>query len=165
MPDKWTFNIKPINKLIFKYGGDFKGWIDPFAGMNSPAEFTNDINPEMNTIYHLESFEFAQILKGQYNGCLHDPPYSIGQVMESYKGYGYEQRIKYDRSGMYHQTKTEIAKKIKTGGYTISFGWSSAGFGKKRGFKIIEILLVAHGRGHYDTICTVERKFRHELNL
>lgn len=31
MPNKWTFEIPPIKKLIYKYGGDFKGWIDPFA--------------------------------------------------------------------------------------------------------------------------------------
>lgn len=41
----------------------------------------------------------------------------------------------------------------------ISFGWNSQGFGKNLGFKIIEILLVAHGRGHNDTIVTVEERF------
>lgn len=32
------------------------------------------------------------------------------------------------------------------------------GIGKKNGFEIIEILLVAHGGMHNDTIVTVERK-------
>ena len=40
----------------------------------------------------------------------------------------------------------------------ISFGWNSIGFGKNRGFEIIEILLVAHGGTKNDTIVTVERK-------
>lgn len=32
------------------------------------------------------------------------------------------------------------------------------GIGKTRGFEIVEILLVAHGGNHNDTIVTVERK-------
>ena len=30
--------------------------------------------------------------------------------------------------------------------------------GNKRGYEIIEILLVSHGSAHNDTICVVERK-------
>lgn len=40
----------------------------------------------------------------------------------------------------------------------ISFGWNSGGIGKKYGFEIAEILMVAHGGWHNDTICTVEMK-------
>lgn len=43
MPNKWTFQIQPITELIKRYVGDGKGWIDPFAGMTSPAEITNDL--------------------------------------------------------------------------------------------------------------------------
>ena len=42
----------------------------------------------------------------------------------------------------------------------LSFGWNSGGIGKSLGFEIIEILLVAHGGAHNDTICTVERKLK-----
>lgn len=60
--------------------------------------------------------------------------------------------------------KTTIAYRIELGGLAISFGWNSNGFGKKRGFEIIEILMVAHGgNGHNDTICTVERKINQPL--
>ncbi len=54
---------------------------------------------------------------------------------------------------------------IKVGGYAISFGWNSSGFGKKRGFEIIEILLVAHGGRHNDTIVTVERKVQNIISF
>lgn len=40
----------------------------------------------------------------------------------------------------------------------ISFGWNSGGIGKQYDFEIIEIMLVAHGGAHNDTIVTVERK-------
>jgi len=52
----------------------------------------------------------------------------------------------------------EISRILKPNGIVISFGWNSSGVGKVRGFEIIEILLVAHGGMHNDTICTVERK-------
>ena len=53
MSNKWTFTIKPIKELLEKYVGDGTDWIDPFAGQHSPAEITNDINPDRPTKYHL----------------------------------------------------------------------------------------------------------------
>ena len=52
----------------------------------------------------------------------------------------------------------ELARLIKPGGHVISFGWNSNGFGKRLGFKVIEILLVQHGGLSHDTIVTVERR-------
>lgn len=44
------------------------------------------------------------------------------------------------------------------GGVCLSFGWSTNGMGKTRGYEIEEILLVAHGGARNDTICMAERK-------
>lgn len=52
----------------------------------------------------------------------------------------------------------EIARIVKPDGYCLSFGWNTNGVGKKRGFEIVEILVVAHGGSKNDTLCTVERK-------
>lgn len=30
-PSHWTFEIKPIARLLSKYVGNGNGWIDPFA--------------------------------------------------------------------------------------------------------------------------------------
>jgi len=54
--------------------------------------------------------------------------------------------------------RNEIARIVPVGGKVISFGWNSAGMGLKRGFKIIRIMMVAHGGQHNDTIVTVEEK-------
>jgi hypothetical protein len=35
-------------------------WCDPFAGRNSPAQITNDLDPKINTTYHLEALEFLK---------------------------------------------------------------------------------------------------------
>jgi len=162
MPSEWTFTIQPIAKLIARYVGDGKGWIDPFAGENSPAEITNDLNPKRPAKFHLHAKDFAKQLTGQFKGCLFDPPYSIRQTKECYSGFGYSM-TQDDTNYFPNNVKDLIAPKIETGGIAISFGWNSGGFGKNLGFEIIEILLVPHGGHHHDTIVTVERKFTHGL--
>ena len=47
---------------------------------------------------------------------------------------------------------------IRPGGIVVSCGWNSNGMGIKRGYILREVLLVAHGGNHNDTICTVEQK-------
>lgn len=163
--NKWTFIIPPIAKLVRKYVGDGSGWVDPFAGMYSPAELTNDINPEMPAKYHLPAEDFVKQLNGIYEGVLFDPPYSYEQISRAYKGMGLPVTPLETSDNFYSRVRNPICNKIKNGGYAISFGWNSNGFGKRRGFHIVEILLVAHGGGHYDTIVTVEQKNQGSLYL
>ena len=158
MPSRWTFSIPPIEALVAKYVGDGKGWIDPFAGMTSPAEFTNDLNPEAKAQSHLDALDFLKGLKGQYRGILFDPPYSYQQMQECYDSIGIGKITSRHATNFYGDLREAIAPLIVPGGLALSFGWNSIGQGKTHGFEIIEILLVCHGRAHNDTICTVERK-------
>ena len=165
MPNKWTFQIEPIKGLIKKYvkrGG--RGWIDPFAGENSPAEITNDLNPDRPTKYHLYAHDFANQLQGLYIGCLFDPPYNLAQIKECYSNIGAEPPTDYNLDASFGKVKDIISNKIKGEGIVISFGWNSNGFGIHRGFTIEEILLVPHGGHHYDTIVVVEKKIQHLFN-
>lgn len=159
MPSKHTFKIKPVKELIQKYIGTGEGWADPFCGENSPAEFTNDLNPLKPAKYHLHAKEFSLLLP-MINGCLFDPPYSLRQVKECYDSIGINLFVE-DSKRFPQNVKEVIAPKIINNGLVISFGWNSQGFGKKLGFEIIEILLIAHGASHNDTIVTVERKITH----
>jgi hypothetical protein len=160
MPSKHTFLIKPIAQLINKYVGDGKNWIDPFAGENSPVEITNDININKPTIYHLSAEQFVSELKGRFKGILFDPPYSLRQTKECYESAGIDFMQKDSQQAVHFGKVKDISKNlILQGGIAICCGWNSNGFGKKRGFELIEILLVCHGgNGHNDTIVTVERK-------
>lgn len=163
MPDKWTFKIKPIKQLVHKYVGDGKDWIDPFAGENSPAEITNDLNPARPTKFHLHAKDFVIGLNGhKLKGCLFDPPYSTRQIKECYDSIGVTMSFE-DSNQFPNNIKKLIAPKIEQGGVVITCGWNTVGFGKDLGFEKIEILLVCHGGHHNDTIVTVERKFRNEL--
>ena len=55
-------------------------------------------------------------------------------------------------------TRVKVDALIVPGGVVLSFGWSSNGMGKTRGYEMFGILLVAHGGAHNDTIYLVERK-------
>lgn len=161
MPNHETFKIKPIKTLLDRYVGKGGNWVDPFAGANSPAKMTNDHDPKMQTIFHMDALEFAKSInhKWGFEGTLFDPPYSFTQIKEHYQNL-FSRKLKGDEHlmGFYEKVKSELCDKIKPGGYAISFGWNSNGFGKARGFKIIEIMIVAHGGSKNDTIVTVEQK-------
>lgn len=156
----WTFTIPPIKKLVGRYISDGIGWADPYAGTNELVEYTNDINLGRPSKYHLDALDFAKILPNDLSGVLFDAPYSYRQVSEHYKAIGRKVTALDTSYNFYGRVMNEITPKIKIGGYALSFRWNSNGFGKKRGFEIVEILLVAHGLNHSDTICTVERKIK-----
>lgn len=160
MPNKATFTIKPIRELIGRYvnGGV---WADPFAGWHSPAELTNDLNPDAPTLDHQEALQWSRTLKdGALGGVLFDPPYSPRQVAECYKQIGKATTMQTTQANFWTEVKDALAPKVREEGIAICCGWTSQGFGKNRGFELLEILLVPHGGHHNDTIVTVERRPR-----
>ena len=137
MPNKRTFTIEPIEKLIEEEIGD--EYIDPF-----PFEYKEDASEYLKRIEAHNYGVFA-------------PPYSPRQLKECYKGLG-----EYDtKSSTWSNWKDLMAEKVLD--KCISFGWNTCGLGKKRGCKITRILMVCHGGMHNDTICTVERRVQERL--
>ena len=165
MPSRWTFQIPPIAELIAKYVGNGQGWIDPFAGMTSPAEFTNDLNQMAKAQSHIDALDYLKGLHGQYQGIIFYPPYSYQQMKECYEEIGIGRITSRHATNFYGDLREAIAPLVVPGGLALSFGWNSIGMGKTHGFEIIEILLVCHGRAHNDTICTVERKVKGHMQL
>ena len=155
-PNAATFTIKPIRALLDKYGVG-KGWIDPFAGNNSPAEFQNDCDPTTRPAHHLEALDFILGFKEDIVGALFDPPYSMRQIAEHYKGC---KHLSMNTSRHISDLKQALAKLLPIGGIAITFGWNSNGLGCSNGCEKVELLLVAHGGPRNDTICTVERRIR-----
>lgn len=154
MPAKWTFSVPPIKKLLVRYVGSGENWIDPFAGENSPAEITNDIEVKGCT-FSLDALDFLKSRPDRSAwGVIFDPPYSVEQCLRLYTP---KQKGTAGRAEYWAKCKDEIARIIRPSGYAISFCWDSTGMGKNRGFEILEILLVCHGACHNDTICMVER--------
>lgn len=159
MPNKNTFSIKPINRIIHKYLKPGMKSIDPFANESRIATVTNDINNDFDTDYHLDAIDFMKIFNENEIDCvLYDPPYSLRQVVECYKGVGVEITKETTQSSWRTKHIDQISKIVRPGGIAISFGWNSNGIGKGRGFQLIEVMIVSHGGSHNDTIVTVERK-------
>lgn len=157
MPNHNTFQIKPIKELLDKYVVGV--WADPFARNSQLATITNDLNQETTAQYHLPAEDFlTTIVPSNIDGILFDPPYSPRQISECYNHIGLKVHKEDTQSSWYSKKKDIIASKIKIGGICISFGWNSNGLGLTRGFSIHEILIVAHGGAHNDTIVTVEYK-------
>lgn len=90
MPSAHTFTIAPIKGLLMQEGAYGDGrWADPFAGFNSPACATNDLNPETPAGSHMDALAWLRACATEhFDGVIFDPPYSISQAAEVYAGFG-----------------------------------------------------------------------------
>lgn len=159
MPNSKTFTIKPIKELLNRYITDDMVVVDPFANESKFGTITNDLNPKFDTNYHLDALDFLkQINDNCVDIVLYDPPYSPRQIKECYDGIGITVTADDTKASWRAKHLDEIQRILKPNGICISFGWNTNGVGKKRGFEIIEILIVPHGGSKNDTLCTVERK-------
>lgn len=158
MPHRATFKVPPLLSIVLRYKQSDR-WIDPFSGWHSPAEVTNDLNPNAPSDEHMEAADYlATFRQSKFAGAIFDPPYSLTQVSRSYRDIGLQFKGKENPTGGFPKVRDELARIIRPSGVCVSFGWNTAGLGKTRGFEIIEILICAHGGNRNDTLVTVERK-------
>lgn len=160
MPSANTFAVKPIKEFVERNVKEAKIIVDPFANNCKYGTITNDLNPEYDTNYHLDALEFLKSLETESaDVILYDPPYSLRQASECYKSFGKNKLKRGITNARYwSDCKKEVARVLKHSGYCLCFGWNSNGIGKCNGMELQEILLVAHGGSHNDTICTKEIK-------
>ena len=143
MPNHNTFSIKPIREFIGEVPSCL---VDPFARNSKLATITNDLNPAFNTNYNLDALDFLKIIEDEWaEMVLFDPPYSPRQLKECYNSIGKSLTQSQTQSSYWAYCKDEVRRITKPGGRVLSFGWSSQGMGKSRGFEIESILLVPHG--------------------
>lgn len=166
MPNNKTFRIKAIRNLILKYAKDGYRIVDPFANEASISKYlnqckyiSNDLDPQFKTNFNLEAQSFLQIFEdNSIDMVLYDPPYSGRQVRECYKRLDKTVTMSDTNAGYFTKFKKEISRIVKPTGIVISFGWNTNGKGMKYGFDKLEVLDIAHGGCHYDTLVTVEVK-------
>ena len=168
MPNSRTFKIKPIKNIIERYQEELVSnslVLDPFSNQNIVIDrerlnlITNDIDPQYDTDYSLDALDFLKMFSDEsIDLVLYDPPYSPRQVSEVYKKLDMSVNMQTTQASYWGNQKKEISRIVKKGGYVLTFGWNSGGIGKTKGFEIVEILMVAHGGWHNDTIVTVEKK-------
>jgi len=161
MPNSLTFSIKPINQFIHRHIKNCKDIIDPFC-RNSPFKLIslcNDLDPDIEAHYHMDALDFLKMQPDNKFDCvLFDPPYTLRQVSEVYKKTGRSVNSETTTAAFWSNIKAEIQRITCDNAIAITCGYNSGGVGEKYGFKIDEILLVAHGGAHNDTIVVKETK-------
>lgn len=164
MPNAETFSIKPVGEFVQRYMAPAKTSVDPFARNRNWATHTNDIDPKTAALSHQDAEAFVLCLERdgvRADLVLFDPPYSTRQISEHYKAVGLPVTKEDTQNGrLFKRVRDAIDRIVIHGGVVLSFGWSSNGMGLTRGYgyEILEILLVAHGGAHNDTICMAEVK-------
>lgn len=160
MPNSETFSVRPIGEFVHRFLCRASVSVDPFARNNLWATHTNDLDPSTSAVSHVDAEDFCRSLQPlKADLVIFDPPYSPRQISEVYKSVGREAGMAETQNGaLYKRVRDAIDLLIAPGGIVLSFGWNSNGMGKMRDYEIIEIMLVAHGGGHNDTICMAERK-------
>ena len=157
MPNKNTFSIPPIEEFVRWYLHGIS--VDPFARDCQMAIYTNDLNPHTCAKYHLDAVEFLNNISADgimADIVLFDPPYSPRQISECYTAAGKKAgMVDTQNAALYAMVRAAIKKICRPGSIVLSFGWNSCGMGK--GWQTEEIMLVAHGGAHNDTICLAER--------
>lgn len=161
MPSRETFSIKPIRNFVDRYMARSCCSVDPFA-RDQRATWTNDLDMATKADHHMDAEDFLKRLHGRGVAAdlvIFDPPYSPRQISDCYRSVGLEVgRLDTQSARLYRRVRDAINPLVQAGGVVLSFGWHSNGMGSKRGYRLEEILLVAHGGAHNDTIGIAERK-------
>lgn len=168
MPNSETFTIQPIRDFVEKYLDPCSTSIDPFSRNTQLATHTNDLNPKTKAMYHMECEDFLEMLIDQQitaDLIIIDPPYSPRQVKECYDDIGIRMAQEDAWGGaIWKRRRALINKLITHNGIVLSFGWNTNGMGGNE-WRIEEIMLVAHGSDHNDTICMAERKIVEQKSM
>lgn len=165
MPTEDTFDCKPIGDFVRQYchGASY----DPFARNSTVAKYRNDINPKTCATWHMDAERWLLMMAdtGNKADCIIlDPPYSPRQISECYAAAGLKASMKDTQNAeLYARVRRAARRLCQPGTVVLSFGWNSAGMGD--GFSPLELLLVAHGGAHNDTICMAEKAEMLQMEL
>lgn len=162
MPSARTFSIPAIGDFVRRWRPSAGLSVDPFARNSRAADFTNDLDPETTARMHLPAEDFLDAMSKEgrrFALGFFDPPYSPRQISECYRGIGRPVSAEdTQNSALYRRVRDALDAVMEPGGVVLSFGWNSNGMGKGRRYSLEEMLIVAHGGAHNDTICIAERK-------
>ena len=139
MPNKDTFSVPTIGEFVKKYMAMSAISCDPFARNKRWATYTNDINPNTESEYHMDARDFLMMLQKRGVKCdlaILDPPYSPRQISKCYKECGIKAGMKdTQNSVLYSEVKNALMKILSPDAIVLSFGWNSSGMGKKTTLK------------------------------
>jgi len=149
---RYTFESPKIKKWVENNSNGKV--LNLFAGKTklNLDEVRNDIDKTMLASFHKDAVDFVKEYKGKkFDTIILDPPYAYRKSMEMYNGH------KASRFKMLADLTPSILKKD---GIVISFGYHSTFMGNKRGFKLKELCVFAHGGAQHCTIGIIEEDLK-----
>jgi len=158
MPDKCTFNIKPIKEFILKEIVRHKRILIPFAGwtrFHKPGITYIDIESNRPKPYiQGDCLEILGKIKQKYDLIILDPPFTYFQAVRTYHNKKLQE---------ISIIKNLCDRLLKPRGVIIHCGYNTTGMGKKRGYKKTDLLIVNTGGSHNDFLILKERKIQTKL--
>lgn len=165
-PSKWIFKFPRMQDWIYEkvkevsIDGDVElsTVLNLFAGetmLSDLLEYRVDINKEIIADWYGDAYNFIgdyyKHLKLKqtlpFKVALLDPPYNVRKAREKFEG-------RY--IGSFTKIKNKLSNILTKNSRVITWGYSSVGMSKSRGYKLSEVLLICHSGDHNDTIVTVE---------
>lgn len=154
---KFTYMYQPPNKYTFMQP-KLKKWVEDncngkvlnlFCGPTklNVDEYRVDVSHDVDADWYGDAYDFVTTTDMKFDTIIFDPPYNIRKAREKYDGHWI---------GSATKIKNELHRIINPSGRVISFGFSSVGMSRSRGFTKKEICLVCHSGDHNDTICVIE---------
>jgi len=147
---RYTFESPKIKEWVEKSS---KGKVlNLFAGKTklSLNEIRNDKDRKMKAKYHKDALDFVKQWNGElFDTIILDPPYSYRKSMEMYNGH---------LNSRFKQIADELPRILNPEARIISFGYHSSFMGKKRGYRLKELCVFAHGGSQHCTIGIIEKK-------
>lgn len=149
-PRKYTFQAPKVKEWTEK---QCKGFVlNLFAGKTilNVDELRNDIDKNCPADYYKDAYQFVKEWNGKkFDTIILDPPWNYRKAREKYEGRWI---------GKLTKVKNLLSQILNDNGRVISWGFSTVGMSKSRGFIKIAICLVCHNGDHNDSIGLVEKK-------
>lgn len=112
-----TFLLSPVAQLLDRWLEGAEIVVDPFARNSKRGTITNDLNPAMDTHYHLLAEEFVAQIQVKADAVLFDPPYSPRQIAECYQQVGRKCSTQDTQNArLYRRVKDGLDRMLRPGG-------------------------------------------------
>jgi hypothetical protein len=156
-PNTWTFQNDAVRKFVQeRLSGRV---LNLFAGktkLHHDDEIIRvDLDEERDADHYFDAIEVRDRFGGQsFDTVVLDPPFSVQQSRKRYNG-----RYR----GHFTHVKDEVAKVVRPGGRTLTFGYHSRAMGPSRGFNREELAVFDHGGRFRAMLGVVEQRVERDL--
>jgi hypothetical protein len=153
------FKLPFIEEKIKQHINENVYSVNPLSSGNKITTVTNDINPDIESDYHMEALEFLKTIpSNSVDLLLFDPPYNPARSKHFIETFNVKRNKLYTMTNYWTFLKDEISRIVKKGGVVFSISYTSSGIGKSKGFEIEDIMILNHELSTMDVFCVMDRK-------